>query len=215
LQGDELHPIKGIRCIIELGLPKCHQESVSHKFDVLLHQLGVHPDQIHRKRIGDKFFLAIDSITDDSPHSLRGGLVFEHGKEEAGKVAVHPLVTANQFIGEGQSRHQSTLLQPKDGAEAPTEEYTLHCSKGDQTFSKRRVFLRDPPQGPVSLLFHAWDRLNGIEESGLFRRGLDVGVYEEGISLRVYILHRDLKAIKTSGLWDLHFVHKPALQGFH
>lgn len=47
--------------------------------------------------------------------------------------------------------------------------------------------------------------LNGIEEVGLLCLLHDIGIYEEGVCLRVDVLHHDLETVEESGLWDLDF----------
>lgn len=37
--------------------------------------------------------------------------------EETRKVTVQAFVSRNEFIGEGEARHEASFLQPEDGAE--------------------------------------------------------------------------------------------------
>ena len=41
----------------------------------------------------------------------------EVGEKEASEVGVHALVAADELIGEGQTRHESTLLEPENRRE--------------------------------------------------------------------------------------------------
>ena len=80
-----------------------------------------------------------------------GKLVYELAVQQTGKIKC-ALITGDKLVGEGQSRHQSTLLEPEDAAERPAEKDALHHGKGDQTLSKRGVLTVSPLQSPVGLL---------------------------------------------------------------
>ena len=49
-----------------------------------------------------------DCIADDGLDACGGGPVLQLGEQQTGKVTVEPLVSADQLIGEGQSRHQAS-----------------------------------------------------------------------------------------------------------
>jgi hypothetical protein len=70
---------------------------------------------------------------------------------------VHSLVTGDEFVGEGQTGHETALLEPEDRGECSTEEDTLDSSECDETRGEGRVVIADPFQGPVCLLADAWD----------------------------------------------------------
>merc|ERR1712066_458794 len=54
LQGDQLHPIEGIRCTEKLRMPKRREQSVGHELNVPRHELAVHPDEVTWQRLTDK-----------------------------------------------------------------------------------------------------------------------------------------------------------------
>jgi hypothetical protein len=98
------------------------------------------------------------------------------------------------------------LLEPKDGAKAATEEYTLHSSKGNNSLAKR-VRIVNPLQSPLSLFnlsnqeefesenylsLDSRDGIDSIEELGLFLLSADVGVNKKRISLRMDVLNSNL-----------------------
>jgi len=45
------------------------------------------------------------------------------------------LVSADELVGEGESGHQASLLQPEDGSEGPGEEDPLHGREGYHALS--------------------------------------------------------------------------------
>jgi hypothetical protein len=52
--------------------------------------------------------------------------------QKAGKVAVQALITGDELVGEGEARHEATLLQPEHGTEGAGEEDALHAGKGNE-----------------------------------------------------------------------------------
>jgi len=46
------------------------------------------------------------------------------------------LITRDELIGEGQTRHEPTLLQPEDGTERAREKDALHTGKSNQALIK-------------------------------------------------------------------------------
>ena len=68
---------------------------------------------------------------------------------------MHTLVTRDELVGEGKTRHEATLLEPEDGGERSTEEDTLDGSECNETIGKGGVLVRDPSQSPVGLLADA------------------------------------------------------------
>lgn len=70
---------------------------------------------------------------------------------------MHSLVTGDEFVGEGQARHETALLEPEDGCKGTAEEDTFDSSKCDKTRRKGRVVIADPFQCPVGLLANAGD----------------------------------------------------------
>lgn len=128
------------------------------------------------------------------------------GEEQAGEVGVHAFITADQLVGEGQARHESTLLQPEDGRERAREEDALNGSKGNETFSKRGLLVGDPSESPVGLLLDARDGLDCIEKVLSLLGVLDVSVDEQGVCLGVDVLHHNLEAIEAASLGCLNLV---------
>jgi len=64
---------------------------------------------------------------------------------------VHALVAGDELVGEGETRHETTLLQPEDGGKGTGEEDTLDSSKGNKAESKCGGLIRDPTKSPVGL----------------------------------------------------------------
>ena len=59
------------------------------------------------------------------------------------------LISADEFIGESQARHETPLLQPEDGSEGAREEDSLNGSKGHNSLSwNTSVKIRDEPVKP-------------------------------------------------------------------
>lgn len=151
------------------------------------------------------------------------------GEEQTSEVGVKTLITRDQLIGEGKPSHQPTLLQPEDGCEGTTEEDTFNSSKCHEALSKGGRLVLNPPDSPIGLLLDARDcetvlvyckrlpehiltGLNGIEKVAALGLFLDICVDEERVSLRVYVLHHDLEAIKASSFWDLDFTTETLYQ---
>lgn len=62
------------------------------------------------------------------------------------------LVTGDQLVGEGETRHQTTLLQPEDGSESTAEEDALNGSEGNKTLSECGFLVLNPANCPLGLL---------------------------------------------------------------
>jgi hypothetical protein len=45
------------------------------------------------------------------------------------EIGVKSFVPGDELVGEGEARHEATLLQPKDCTETSTEKDALHTSK--------------------------------------------------------------------------------------
>jgi len=115
---------------------------------------------------------------------------------------VHTLVTADQLVGKGEARHQTTFFEPENGAEAAREEDTLDGGEGYQALSEA-VGGIDPLKGPVRLQFNTFDVIDCLEEVLRFSSVIDVGVNEDRVRLRVNVLHHHLKAVEAASLWHL------------
>ena len=116
------------------------------------------------------------------------------------------LVAADQLVGEGKTRHQTTLLEPEDGTEGSREEYSFHASESDQSF-REGCLAADISLGPPCLLLYTGDAGMGREKLGPFGRVGDVSVNQEAVGFLMNRLHRHLETIKTPRLW---YCHLPA-----
>ena len=101
---------------------------------------------------------------------------------------MHAFITADELVGEGESGHEATLLEPEDRGKRSREEDTLDGGEGDETLAKGGLLIRDPSKSPVGLLLDAGNGLDSVEEELAASGVLDVRVDEERISLRVDIL---------------------------
>jgi len=79
------------------------------------------------------------------------------GEEEAGEVRVHAFVAGDELVGEGETGHETTLLEPEDGGKGTGEEDTLDGSEGDETEGEGGRGVGDPSKSPVSFTANAGD----------------------------------------------------------
>ena len=107
-------------------MAQSRQQAVRDELDVLDHLPRVHADQGARERVADELLLHLHSAADDVVNRLIRELVLHQLVDEAREVGVEALVPRDELVGEGQPRHQPTLLQPVDGAEAAAEQDALH-----------------------------------------------------------------------------------------
>mmetsp|Transcript_13594 Transcript_13594/g.26964 ORF Transcript_13594/g.26964 Transcript_13594/m.26964 type:complete len:236 (-) Transcript_13594:182-889(-) len=121
------------------------------------------------------------------------------------------LVATDQLVGERQTGHQTSLLQPVDCTERPREEDALNGTEGDQTLCKR-VAVVHPLHGPLSLLLHCRHCGDGREESVLLLCVLDVLVDQQAVHFRVDVLHGDLESVEGPGLRHLDLLKEPGRQ---
>ncbi len=184
------------------------QQSVGTEFNVLLHQVGVHANELDRKGVADKFLFDFDGVGDNLDNAFGRKLVDELVVEHAGKVAVESLVSADEFVGEGKTGHQTALLEPENGAERSGKEDSLHDAKGDASFGKAGLFGVAPLKSPLGLLLNTWDGVNGVQKTHLFARVLNVGINQQGVSLRVNVFNGNLETVKASGLGGLELRHE-------
>lgn len=154
---DVLHEVKGVRGVVDLGVAQSEQQTVSNELNVLAHELSVHAKQSAWQSVAEELLFDGNSLGDDGLDRLLARAGVEKREEQAGEVGVHALVTRDELVGEGKTRHQTTLLEPEDGCERPTEEDTLDGSECDKTVRKGGVLVRDPSQSPVGLLADAGD----------------------------------------------------------
>jgi len=65
LERNHIHEVEGVRHIIYLVVAEGHKESVGDEFDVLAHELGVHPDEANRKSTCKELLFDSNSLEDD------------------------------------------------------------------------------------------------------------------------------------------------------
>lgn len=205
---DVLHEVEGVGRFVDLVVAESDQQTISDELDVLLHQVGVHAQEGARQSLGQELLLDLDSIDDNILNHLLAGAVLQVRVQKAGKVGVETLITGDELVGEGQTGHETTLLEPEDGGESTAEEDALDGGKGNEALGEGGLCVRDPAQGPVSLLTDAGDGVDGVEEIGTLGGLLNVGVDEKGVSLGVNVLHHDLEAVEAARLGDLDFARE-------
>lgn len=154
-QGDGLHEVEGVGSVVVFLVTERDQETVGDELDVLAHQLGVHAEESAGQSVRQELLLNADGLNDDVLNHLGAGAVVKVREQQAGEVSVHALVTRDQLVGEGQARHQATLLEPEDRGKGTREEDTLNASEGNQTLSEGRVAVINPLDGPLGLLGNA------------------------------------------------------------
>ena len=120
---------------------------------------------------------------------------------------MHTLVSRDEFIGESETWHKPSLLQPKDSTETSTEEDALDGSKSNHALGERVRGL-NPFESPFGLHLDAGDVLYGLEQELFLLSVLDVGVNEDRVSLGVDVLHHHLEAVEAPSLWDLDLSHE-------
>ena len=69
--------------------------------------------------LADELALGVHGAAHDVVDHVLRQLVLEHAVDEAGELRVQALVARNQLVGEGETRHETPLLEPVDGAEGP------------------------------------------------------------------------------------------------
>ena len=151
-QRDRFHEVERVAGIVEFGVAKRKKKSVRTELDVLLHERGIHAQQSTWQSVCEEFLLDGDCLGDDILNGLFAWPVFKVREEKTGEVGVKALVSRDQFVREGQARHQATLLQPEDGRERAGEEDSLYSCESDQTLGEGRVLILNPLDGPIGLL---------------------------------------------------------------
>ena len=150
-QGDVLHEVKGVGGVEVLLVTQGHQKAVGNKLNVLAHQVGVHTQQSNGKSICQEFLLDGHGFDNDVFHDLLVGTDVQVREQQTGEVRVETLITGDELVGESQTRHQTTLLQPEDRSKRSREEDTLDCGEGHKTGSESRFLVLDPLDGPIGL----------------------------------------------------------------
>lgn len=208
LERDEFHPFERVFGVVVLFDAERNEEAVCAELDVLAHRFRVHADEFDGESIADEVLFDGDGGSDNFSHFRLGQLVLELGVEEAGKVAVQSFVSGNQFVREAESGHETSLLEPEDGAERSGEKNAFDGREGDETFGERSPARVAPSQCPRRFVSDARHGVYGVQQRILFLGVANVGVDEERVDLGVDVLDGDLEAVETPGLWPLDFGRK-------
>jgi len=67
---------------------------------------------------------------------------------------VHALITADKFVGEGETRHTKTALHPEDGGKRARKKDALHSREHNKTLSEDRPFVGYPFECPIRLVLN-------------------------------------------------------------
>ncbi|KAK7818467.1 receptor protein kinase clavata1 [Quercus suber] len=123
-------------------MPQRAQKPISHKLDVLAHQVTVHPNPRAGQRVTHKLPLYIHHVTDEPLHALLAWLLAQENVEQAREIAVKTFVSRDQLVGEAcpttHSSDYEVLLKLKSSMMGPQvsglEDWkhylspTTHCS---------------------------------------------------------------------------------------
>lgn len=116
------------------------------------------------------------------------GTALEVGEEQACKVGVETFVSGDEFIGEGQTGHKTSLLEPEDGCKGTRKEDSLYSSKRHNSLAEGGLFVGNPGKSPFGLSSNGPHGLDSIEQLGAFSGFTDVCVDEERVDFGVNIL---------------------------
>lgn len=114
LERDQVHEVEGVLDVVDFGVAEGDEEAVGDKLDVLAHEGGVHSDEGDGESLGEELLLNLDGLANDHLDGVGMRATLEVGEHEAGEVGVKSLVTRDELVGEGESGHKSTLLEPED-----------------------------------------------------------------------------------------------------
>ena len=160
-----LTEVERVLGLVDLGVPERDEQSIGNEFDVLAHQDSVHADEGDGEGVGEELLLNLHSLADDHLDSVGVRTALEVGEEKAGKVGVESLVARDELVGEGETGHESSLLEPEDRSEGSREEDSLDGGEGDQTLAEDGPVIRDPLERPLGLALDAGDCRGVIEVS--------------------------------------------------
>ena len=141
--------------VVVLLVAECKQETVSDEFNVLFHELCVDSQQWTRQTVGQESLFDSDCFGDDVLDDLFAGTFAEVAEEETGKVGVETFVSGDEFVGEGQSGHETAFLKPEDGSKRSGEEDSFDGGEGYETFCECRVLVGNPTKSPFGFGFDA------------------------------------------------------------
>ena len=134
--------------------------------------------------------------------------------QHAGKVTVETFVPRDELVGERQTGHETSLLEPENGAKGARKEDSLHHAKGDAPFGKAGILGVRPLKSPVGLALDTGNGINGVQEVQTFLRVLNIGINQQGIGFRVDVLHGNLESVKASSFGGLNLRHEILRQVF-
>jgi len=118
------------------------------------------------------------------------------------------LITGNEFVGKGQSRHKTPLLNPINRGKGRREKEALHHGEGDETSRETTTFIVKPLLRPLEFLGNTGEILGGLEETGLLLFITNIRIYKETITFTMNGLYGDLEGIEGPSFRYLDFVHK-------
>jgi len=169
-------------CTKDLRRAQLDRQPIRHKLNVLTHHLCVHANQGTRQSIADELLLQLHRLLDDFVNRVLEYLGIQRVEQSHGKLRVQTLIARDELVGKGQSRKETTLLQPKNGAEGTREEDALYTGKSDQAGGKGLV-RPHPVQRPLCLLADTRDGFNSIEQLSLFILVLDIRINQQRVRL--------------------------------
>ena len=217
-ERNHFHKVKGVFGVPHFGQAQLQQEPVANKLDVLAHEFFVHADEAVFETVGGESLFQLDGLAHHFHNEtfVEGALfLFVHVKEVNRKFRVEALVAANELVAKGQAGHDAALFEPVNAAKAAAEKDALHARKGHQAIDEiRLVVLVHPFEAPGGLLLDDGNGFNGVEQTRLFRRVVNVRVEQQRITLAVNIFHGDLKAVEALDLDNVNFIHEPHSQVF-
>lgn len=228
LKRDVLHKVEWVGRVVVLLVTERDEQTVRDKLNVLAHKLSIHADKRARERVAEERLLNRDSLRDDRLDNVWVRAPLEVAEEQAGEIRVQALVTRDELVREGETGHETALLEPEDRRKRPREEDTLHGGESNEALGKAGALVADPAQRPVGLLLHDGDRLHRVKEELALCRVADVRVDEERVGFRVDVLpvkvkrvvsieqkqrsdatrrdsHHDLETVEAPGLCSLNF----------
>jgi len=158
LYRDHIHPLKRIFRVVKLLVTESVDQSICNEFDILFHQITIHPNKLNWQRIRYVFLFDVNSLSYYIIYLLLSELLVNVLVQEASKIRMHSFIPGNKFIWKGQSGHHTSLLQPKDGAKTTRKKYPLNRGIGHQSLWVAVVVI-DPFQSPTSFLMDYRDVL--------------------------------------------------------
>lgn len=115
LQRNVLHEVERVGIVVHLVVSERDEQSIGDESNVLAHELFVHAYERDGQSIGQEFTFEVDGFLDDALHGFRMRSSLEVSEEQACKVGVETFISRDQFVGERQSRHEPSLLEPENG----------------------------------------------------------------------------------------------------